>query len=153
MTIRPAIEADRLTFAEVFRDAVRAAGPDAYTPAQVAAWLASADDAAAFGERMLEARPFVAEDETGMTGFATLHPDGYVGMLFVRGDRQRRGIGQALLALVIEAAEAAGLEALHSVASVFSLPVFKRAGFAHYADETVEHNGVVFERYLVRRTV
>lgn len=151
MLIREGTEADLLAFAAVFRDAIQVAGPARYTPDQVAAWAASAEDGAAFGRRMLETRTFVAEDESGLVGFASLDPDGRVGMLYVRGDGQRRGVGGRLLATALEAA--AGSERSYAEASAISLPVFLRAGFEVVGTETVRRQGVSFERHLVERAL
>ena len=91
MTIREATPADAPACADVYGDAVRAAGPRRYSAEQTAAWAGWADDPDAFGRLLLKGRAFVAEDERGAAGFVTLEPDGRVGMLYVQGDRQRLG--------------------------------------------------------------
>jgi len=69
MTIREASASDATVLGDLLESAVRAAGPLHYTPEQVEAWAAAADDREAFGRRMLEHQVFMAEDETGPTGF------------------------------------------------------------------------------------
>ena len=152
MNTRPARPRDAETIGRLFADAIRTAGPERYTARQVDAWAASADDPAAYGRRMLRARTTVAEDETGVVGFVALGEGGHVAGLFVRGDRQRRGVGRALLAALVEHADASGVARLHAEASVFSLPLFLAAGFVVAGTETVEVRGVLFHRALVERT-
>jgi GNAT superfamily N-acetyltransferase len=54
---------------------------------------------------------------------------GYVGNLFVREDSRNRGIGSALLAAVIAAAEERSYERLVVSPSSEALSLFRRAGF------------------------
>ena len=151
MTLRDATEADLPVFADIFTDAIRAAGPSVYTPAQLRAWLASADDPAAYGRRVLRDRAFLAEFGSRPVGFTTLAPDGHVNMLFVRGEAHRRGVGSALLRAVLAAADEAGIPRLYAETNPFSLPVFRRAGFAQVGTEEVELRGERFTRSLVER--
>ncbi len=53
---------------------------------------------------MMREHTFVAEDEPGPVGFATLDTDGHIDALYVCGDRQRQGLGRALLKRAISSA-------------------------------------------------
>ena len=151
MIVRDATNADVHALAAVFTDAVRIAGPSEYTPVQVEAWVAAADDPAAFGGRVLANRTFIAEDEGEPVGFASVASDGHVAMLYVCGSSQGRGVGGQLLAAALAAAVEAGADRAYSEASVFSLPVFVRAGFSEVGVESVEVRGARFERWLMEK--
>ena len=151
MTLRPARPSDAAPLGAVFADAIRTVGPEHYSPAQIEVWTASAADAAAYGRRILRADVTVAEDPTGIVGFAALGRGGHVAALFVRGDRQRRGIGRALLTTVVRQAREGGVERLHAEASVFSLPLFLSAGFVVMGRDVFARDGVEIERALVER--
>lgn len=153
MTIRPARPDDALSFGPAFEDAVRVSGPEAYSAEQVEAWALASADRSGFNRRVLSWTAFVAEDESGTVGFASLGRGGHIAMLYVRPDRQRRGICSALLDTLIGQARANGAARLRAEASAFSLPVFVRAGFHITATETVERVGVLIERVLVERSV
>ncbi|MEL7363956.1 MAG: GNAT family N-acetyltransferase [Bacteroidota bacterium] len=148
LPFRRATPADLPALAALYRDAVHTLGPLAYTPAQVAAWAATADEPR-FEAFVLGPETLIVEDETGPIGFAGWRPDGHVASLYVRPDRTRQGLGLRLLTAVIESAQAAGVTRLHSEASVFSRPVFERAGFLVTGTEDIERRGATFTRYLV----
>lgn len=151
MTIRDATDADAPTLAAVFADAVHAAGPSRYTPEQVGAWAAAADDPEAFGNRVLSDRTFIADDEDEPVGFVSVGSDGHIAMLYVRGRWQGRGVGGHLLAAALAAAVEAGADRAYAEASAFSLPVFAQAGFTEVGVESVEVRGVPFDRRLVEK--
>ena len=151
MTIRDATDADAHALAAVFTDAIRAVGRSHYAPLQVEAWVAAADDPAAFGGRVLANRTFVAERGGDLVGFASAAPDGHVAMLYVCGNSQGRGVGGRLLAAALAAAVEAGADRAYAEASVFSLPVFARAGFSEVGVESVEVRGAPFERWLMEK--
>lgn len=151
MRIRKAFEADVPTLAALYADAVRSAGPGHYTPEQVEAWAAFADEAAF---RPFVSRPLtlVAEDDTGPVGFAGLKPDGHVTALYVRPDRMRQGVGAALLGAILDEAARQGVDRLYTEASAFSRSLFERFGFVLDSVERVERRGAWFERYRMVRT-
>lgn len=151
MTLRPARASDAETLGFLFVDAIRTTGPEHYSNAQVRVWIASAADPGVYGRRVLQAQVTIAEDETGAVGFGALADDGHVAALFVRGDRQRRGVGRALLAALVEQAHEGGVGRLYAEASVFSLPLFLQAGFVQMGTDVFERDGVEIGRALVRR--
>ena len=76
---------------------------------------------------------FVAEDDGGRivgTGVATVNgPVGWIGTIWVARAARRRGLGQALTAATIDAAEAAGCRTLVLVATDAGRPLYERLGF------------------------
>ena len=83
--------------AELFVDSVRSAGPRGYTPRQVDSWAASASDRERFQEFILKPTTYIAIDESGPVGFCGIEANGHIASLYLRGDRQRQGIGTQLL--------------------------------------------------------
>ena len=148
--LRPATAADLDALRALFADAVRAAGPEAYTPEQVAVWARAADDAERFRTDLVGEHAVVAEDAGGVLGFANLDGD-RVSALYTRGDAQRRGLGGRLLRAIVAEAERRGVRTLRAEANVFSLGLFERHAFRTVGRERVVRGGVAFERPLVTR--
>jgi len=151
MTLRDATDADAAILGRLFADAVRTGGPRHYSPAQVEAWAEAAADPLAYGRRVLTGQVLLAEDASGGVGFVAVGVGGHVSALYVRGDRQGRGVGGTLLAEAVRRADAAGAERLHAEASEGSLAMFLGAGFARVGSETVKRGGVTLTRHLVER--
>jgi len=101
--------------------------------ARVAAWLAEE------GERRTTWLALVDGHAVGMASLfeyrrmpSPAEPDsswGYVGHLFVRPDHRRRGIGSALLDVIVDTAERRGYARLVVSPSDDALALFRRAGF------------------------
>jgi len=150
MNIRRADSRDLPTLSQLYRDSVRALGPEAYSAEQIAAWSAFAD-ADSFSLFITDAATFVAEDETGILGFCGIEADGHVTSVYVRADSFRQGIAGRLLSHVISYANDLEIPRLHTETSHFSRQLFHHHGFVDCGMETIERHQVTFERFLVER--
>ena len=151
MIIRTVNKNDIPALTELFNNCVRQIAPEKYTPEQIDAWAASTSDGESFNKFILEPTTFVAETNNLILGFAGVTTAGYLASLYVRGDRNRQGIGSRLLIHIIEYARVNNIYRLYTEASVFSKPLFEKFGFAIYEEEDVTRNGIVFHRYLMEK--
>jgi ribosomal protein S18 acetylase RimI-like enzyme len=108
ITLRPAVREDAPAIGAVFDAAVRAGWT--YLGDLVAEPLFTPQD---WDQLVADHLPpdvlLVAVDETGVVGYAAVHPgDGEMFLLFVHPARAGRGIGRALLAAGHDALRAAG---------------------------------------------
>ncbi|MBX3635643.1 MAG: GNAT family N-acetyltransferase, partial [Rubrivivax sp.] len=161
--LRSVQERDLRALAALYAAAARTLGPAVYTPRQVQAWAAFADDGAAFRDYVLQPDTWVAlaggegDDDGGApVGFSGWQPiagtpDGEIRSLYVRPDLGRRGVGTQLLAASIARARQAGAAALWAWVTPLSRPLFERAGFVLVQTVHEDFAGVPFERYRVRR--
>ncbi|MCH7628116.1 MAG: GNAT family N-acetyltransferase, partial [Proteobacteria bacterium] len=86
-------------------------------------------------------RPFVAELDDEIVGYADIQPSGYIDQFFVSGSHPRRGVGTMLMARLHQEAISLGLKELTSDVSKTAEPFFLRHGFQ-----------VVERRFPVRRS-
>ncbi|WP_258304969.1 GNAT family N-acetyltransferase, partial [Escherichia coli] len=75
-----------------------------YSREQCDAWAPWDMPQAQWSAAMREMRPFEAEFEGMVAGYADLQPDGRIGHFFVAAGHARRGIGTALLRHLMESA-------------------------------------------------
>ncbi len=151
MELRLAIAADLSNLAALYRDTVLINAPQHYTPAQTEAWAAVDAASPRFRQFILGVTTYVAEDGTGIVGFAGIGDDGHVASAYVRHDRLHQGIGSTLMQAVLAYAREKQMSRLYAEASEFSLGLFQKFGFHQYDTEVVNHNGVQFTRFLVER--
>ena len=152
MELRLAIAADLSNLAALYRDTVLINAPQHYTPAQTEAWAAVDGDSPRFRQFIFGVTTYVAEDSTGIVGFAGIGDDGHVASAYVRHDRLHQGIGSTLMQAVLAHAQEKQMARLYAEASEFSLGLFKKFGFHQYDTEVTNHNGVQFTRFLVERS-
>lgn len=171
LRLRPVHERDLPALAALYAAAARTLGPAVYTPRQVQAWAAFADDGAAFRDYVLQPDTWVAlargegvpdgdregvDDSEAPVGFSGWQPiagtpDAEIRSLYVRPELGRRGLGTQLLAASIARARQAGVAALWAWVTPLSRPLFERAGFVLVQTVHEDFAGVPFERYRVRR--
>ncbi|MGB3311925.1 MAG: GNAT family N-acetyltransferase [Nodosilinea sp.] len=151
MDIRTATEADLPTLAALYRETVLAHAPQHYSPAQTEAWAAIDDKSDRFRQLILGVTTYLAQDNTGILGFAGIGDNGYVASAYVRHDCLHQGIGSLLMQAVLTHSQEKKIQRLYAEASEFSLGLFTKFGFSQYDTEVVERNGVPFTRYLVER--
>lgn len=152
--IRPYRDTDARVTREVFERAVRVTAAAHYAAEQLAAWVpddpagAVLDDWAA---RRAAVATWVAVIDDAVVGFTDLDLEtGYLDMLFVDPDAGRRGVGSALVRLVLDEARAVGLREVTVQASRTAQPVFERHGFVVVREQRVERRGVLIENAVMR---
>lgn len=135
----------------VYRDAVRSIAPGLYTPEQVDAWAAFAENDRELHALLAQGYRLVVEDEAGIAAFAVLEPADYVSLLYCRARASRRGHASRLLEALETEARRRGIVRVHTAASLISHPLFLRKGYTVDSPERVERNGVTFDRYLMSK--
>lgn len=146
-SLRRATAADVPALAALYALCARTLGPQVYTPQQVAAWVSFGADTPAFREYVLGADTWVA-GEGAPEAFCGVDAAGEVRSLYVHPQHTRQGLGSTLLAHALHTADRADFQAW---ATPFSRPVFERAGFRLDRVVTEPYQGVVFDRYRMRR--
>lgn len=112
MHIRPFQPDDAPALWAVLHSSVHQLARQHYSAAQLQAWAPADYDAAQWAERLRANRPWVAEWDGVMAGFADLQSSGYIDQFFVAGDAAGRGVGLALMAQLHQAAGQAGMARL-----------------------------------------
>jgi putative acetyltransferase len=142
-------DAERL--AEVYRDAVRKIGPQAYTEQQVNAWALYPDDIDEFRARLSRGLTLVAEEEGRVVAFGQLEPDDRLAFIYCSGSHCRRGIGSAIYRELEAHAFQKDVVRIHTEASRISRPFFSKHGYEDIEVETAVRFGVEFERFRMAK--
>ena len=148
MTLRPCRPADAPALRALFYGTVHTVCAADYTPAQLDAWAPRRYEAADW-ERTLFSRTVLAAEERGeILGFGSIGPDGYLDLLYVHRDHQRRGVASALCD-ALEALYPAERITVH--ASVTARPFFEKRGYRVRNAQQVEHRGQVLANFVMEK--
>lgn len=154
MHIRSLIPGEELALLGVFRRSVHGLAARDYTPAQLDAWAPLTTDAdyeARWIARIQANRPYVAEMEGALVGFADLQPSGYIDQFFVVADYAGRGVGGLLMRHLLGTARTQGGQRLHSHVSLTAQPFFRRFGFVVEQVQYPVVRGVALENAVMFR--
>ena len=149
-TYRWAEPRDDAVLGEVMFDAVRN-GESRYSERERAAWVDAPRVGPAWSARLAAQHIILAEDGTGILGFMSLAPGGYIDFAYIRPEARGNGLFRTLMAQIEGRALANNERRLWTHASLMAEPAFRAVGFDVVAREVVELNGERFDRAEMRR--
>ena len=152
MVLRRYRTSDCGSMAELFYETVHSVNAADYTKEQLDAWATGNVDLTAWDKSFLEHFTIVAE-ETGddgkrIVGFGDIDSTGYLDRLYVRKDRQRRGIASAICGELENVADAAKIT---THASITARPFFLRRGYRVVREQQVERGGILLTNYVMEK--
>ena len=152
MVLRRYRTSDCGRMAELFYETVHSVNAADYTKEQLDAWATGNVDLTAWDKSFLEHFTIVAE-ETGddgkrIVGFGDIDSTGYLDRLYVRKDRQRRGIASAICGELENVADAAKIT---THASITARPFFLRRGYRVVREQQVERGGILLTNYVMEK--
>lgn len=152
MVLRRYRTSDCRRMAELFYETVHSVNAADYTKEQLDAWATGNVDLTAWDKSFLEHFTIVAE-ETGddgkrIVGFGDIDSTGYLDRLYVRKDRQRRGIASTICGELENAADAAKIT---THASITARPFFLKVGYRVVREQQVERGGILLTNYVMEK--
>lgn len=129
MEIRRADINDIEELSKLYYDTVVTINAKDYSEEQIRAWASTYNNEHGWIRRMEEQYFYVALLQGKITGFASLDNSGYLDLIYVDKDRQREGIGSALLAQLEKTANELELAEINVQSSITAKPFFEARGF------------------------
>lgn len=151
MLIRPYRPVDCEALASLFYDTVHTVNAADYSAAQLAVWADGHPDLAVWNRTFLAHDTLIAELDGQIVGFADMAADGYLDRLYVHSLYQRRGIASALVAVLEEHRQAAGIDVFYTFASITAKPFFERRGYALDRKNIVSRGGIRLMNYRMTK--
>jgi putative acetyltransferase len=149
--IRRHQEGEEVALFEVYYSAVHLIASRDYTPAQIQAWAPRDLDPMLWDRKIRDIKPFVAELDDQIVGYADLQSSGYIDHFFVSGNHPRRGIGAMLMKRLINEATALGIPEMTADVSRTAQPFFEKFGFEVVEQRFPVVRGVEIPNALMRR--
>jgi putative acetyltransferase len=128
--LRPFLPADTMALRDLFAQSIEELTADDYDEDQRLAWIAAAEDAGEFAERLAGMLTLVVQLDGEYLGFASLKDNKTIDMLYVHPDFTREGVGSALVEALEKIAGARGAEAITVDASDTAVAFFEHRGYA-----------------------
>ena len=135
----------------VFFSSVHELASRDYSAAQLRAWAPRRYDHRHWARRMRSLRPFVAEVDGRVAGYADLQSSGYIHHFFVAGPHAGRGVGNALMAHLHAVARRRGIAELSADVSRAAEPFFARHGFVVERRGAVGMRGIAVHNARMRK--
>ncbi|QGH68172.1 GNAT family N-acetyltransferase [Pseudactinotalea sp. HY158] len=141
--IRTYEERDSAPTLAIFLAAITRTAAADYTPEQVRAWARPDErEPASWHAGMAARNSFVATVGSEVAGFSDVDRHGYIDMMFVAPERQRRGVAHTLLAEAERRAREYAADELHADVSLTARPFFERHGFRVVVEQHPVRAGV-----------
>ena len=134
-----------------FGQSVREIGARHYAPEQIAAWAPDSPDMEAWANRLRAGGVFVADVNGAIAGFVRVEDNGFVDLLYVHPNHERRGVGRELLEVACSWAVSHGAHRLESEVSIAARALFEAMGFRVEREQSVERRGVRFLNFRMAR--
>ena len=126
--LRPFLAEDVPVVIEIFTSAIEELAAEDYGEAQLAAWVAQADEEA-FAARLAGQLTLVATLNHSPVGFASLRGNDVIDMLYVHPAAARQGVATLLVDALEKLAAARGATRLSVDASDTASPLFLKRGY------------------------
>lgn len=139
--LRPFLPADTLALRDLFAASVEELTQDDYDEDQRAAWVAFAEDAEAFRDRVEEATTLVIEIDGEPAGFGSLKENSILDMLYVHPYHAGTGVGTALCNALEKIAKARGAKAITVESSETAVEFFEGRDYEAKQRNSVERFG------------
>jgi putative acetyltransferase len=153
LLIRRYTEGEESALFNVYYTAVHRVACRDYTPEQILAWAPADLDPKIWTAKIREHRPFVAELDGEVVGYADLQFNGYIDHFYVSGNHPRQGVGSKLMTHLLGEAKAHSLWELTSDVSRTAQPFYERFGFTIVEQRFPVVRGVMVPNALMKRRV
>lgn len=114
---------------EVYYDTTRESNARDYHPDLIARWAPEDKDMGEWSERLREKNPFVAIVGEEIAGMAEIDSTGFLDYFYVHPRFQGRGVGKALMTIIVGEAEAQGVGNIFADVSISARSFFESQGF------------------------
>lgn len=147
--IRDFIPGEKRSLRQVFMSSVHEVANGFYTKKQLDVWAPSTYDEQQWAAKIAALRPFVAEVDGYVAGYADLQDSGYIDHFFVSGQFAGLGVGSALMAHIHQVATARAIPELSAHVSLAAESFFSKHGFLVVKRQSVIVRGVPMENMLM----
>ena len=153
MLIRDFAPGDEPHLAQLYYDAVHQTAAADYSPEQLAVWAPADRDPTQWAERLRRIRPFLAEIDGVIVGYADVQSDGYIDHFYVLPGAGRRGIGSALMNQIQAVAWTNQTRRLYANVSLTARFFFEKFDFLVDKEQVVVVSGIPLRNFRMSKSL
>jgi putative acetyltransferase len=151
--LRPLLASDVPVLAAIFAASIEELTGDDYSEAQQEAWMASAEDEAAFGQKLAGELTLIATLQNSPVGFAALRGKDHIDMLYVHPSVAGQGVASMLVDALEKLAGSRGAQSLTVDASETAQGFFAKRGYAAKQRNSISINGEWLANTTMQKTL
>ena len=153
ITVRKYKESDAPDLANIYYNTIHTVNTRDYTEEQVNAWAPSdsLQDYSGWQTKLDKIKPFVAEIDSTIVGFAEFEPNGHIDCFYVHNEYQGAGVGSSLIQAIFEMAKQDNINRIYAEVSITAKPFFKAKGFKVVKEQTVNLRGVELKNFVMEK--
>ena len=152
MQVRRYREGEEECLRQLCRDTTCLINFDEYGSLLVEKWASRLENRADWKERVKFKNPFVAEIKGEIVGFAELTKKGNISAFYTHHLWQNKGVGSALLKVIVEEADNLGIKTIQVESSMAASKFFINRGFDKVEEKTALTDGLPSKSVLLQRT-
>jgi putative acetyltransferase len=151
INIRKYREVDAPALANIYYHTIHTVNTRDYSEEQINAWAPSDSikDYSGWQTKLDKIKPFVAEMESVIVGFAEFEPNGHIDCFYVHHEYQGKGVGTALMTAIFDEAEEQGITRIYAEVSITAKPFFEAKEFTVVKEQTVNLRGVELINFVM----
>ena len=154
MKLRMVNDTDIPAISALYYNTVRRVNSRDYNPQQIDAWAPEIAPNSFWQSRFGNFQVFVAEEDADVVGFAEFdNIGGRIDCFYVHYEKQRTGIGAALLRHIEDQARRRSLHRLFADVSITARPFFEKNGFTVVAEKESSYRDCSFKQYAMEKVL
>lgn len=122
-----------------------------YSVAQTNAWAPDNLDMNVWQKRVSTMKPFIAELNGKVVGFADLQNDGYIDHFFCHSEYQGFGVGRALMEHILKIGNSKGVSRFYSEVSLTARAFYEHFGFNVINEQQVKINNEILTNFVMEK--
>ncbi len=153
MIIRDYKDEDAEALWLLFFHTIRNINRSDYSELQVQAWAPTNFNKSIWRKKMDSIRPFIAEINGEIVGYADLQSSGLIDHFFCHHLFQRQGVGKALMNHIFNIGNQQGITRYYSDVSYTAKPFYQYHGFVVVTEQQIEVRGEVLTNFRMEKIV
>ncbi|MDR9829790.1 GNAT family N-acetyltransferase [Vibrio sp. FNV 38] len=138
---------------ELFCHTIHSVNIKDYSLNQVNAWAPKDFDMRVWQQKMDSIKPFIAEIDNVIVGYADLQESGLIDHFFCHGDYQGQGVGRMLMNTIINSATDRSMALIYSNVSLTACPFYQHFGFKISKQQLIHVRGESLINFIMEKLI